>query len=53
MSHTFLGGGGVNEGYGLWSIYGKTRFGRRPFCLCRLAGLSYEFGMSSKKKYLE
>ena len=39
--------------YGLWSIYGKTRFGRRPFCLCKLAGLSYEFGMSSKQKYLE
>ena len=52
MFHTFLGGG-VHEGYGLWSIYGKTRFGRRPFCLCKLAGLSYEFGMSSKKKYLE
>ena len=52
MSHTFLGGG-VHEGYGLWSIYGKTRFGRWPFCLCKLAGLSYEFGMSSKKKYLE
>ena len=21
-------GGGVHEGYGVWSIYGKTRFGR-------------------------
>ena len=31
----------------------KTRLGWWPFCLCKLAGLSYEFGMSSKKKYLK
>ena len=47
------GGGGVHEGYGIWSIYGKTRFGRRPFCLCKLAGFSCEFGMSSKQKQLQ